>query len=271
MRQLAQSPDSGELRVLEVPAPQLRAGGVLVRVAASVISVGTERTKIEFGARSLLGKARARPDQVRKVVDTARREGALAAYRKARNKLATLSPLGYSAAGVVQAVGAGVTELQVGDRVACAGAGYANHAEVIFVPARLVARIPDGVEAADAAFATVGAIALHGVRQSELRLGETALVIGLGLLGQLTVQILRAAGVRVIGVDVDGARVELAARHGALALLRGEDVVARVAAATGGLGADAVLVTAATSSDDPVQLATAAARDRGRVVVVGAV
>ncbi len=271
MRQIVQNMETGALRLTEVPAPALRAGGVLVRTVASVISIGTERMKLDFGRKSLLGKARERPDQVRKVIDAARREGVLAAYRRARNRLAGLSPMGYSCAGIVEAVAPDVTELRVGDRVACGGANYASHAERVFAPKNLVVPVPASVPLDAAAFATLGAIALQGVRQAELRLGESAAVIGLGILGQLTVQILRAAGVQVLAVDVDPARVALAARHGARAVARSGDVVGEARLLTRGAGVDAAIITAATSSDDPVRLGGDLCRDRGRVVVVGAV
>ncbi|HET9985393.1 MAG TPA: bi-domain-containing oxidoreductase [Longimicrobiales bacterium] len=271
MRQLAQDLGSGELRLVEVPAPVVRPKGVLVRTRASVISIGTERTKLEFGKKSLLGKARERPDQVMKVLDTARKEGLGSAYRKVRSRLSGLSPMGYSCAGVVEAVGEGVEGVRVGDAVACAGAGYANHAERVWAPKNLVVPVPAGVPFEAAAFTTLGAIALHGVRQADVRLGETVAVVGLGILGQLTVQLLRAAGARVVAIDVDAGRVDLAGRHGARAFRRSEDVAGQVRALTAGIGADAAIITAATSSDDPVQLAGALARDRGRVVVVGAV
>lgn len=271
MRQLVHELDSGTLRVAEVPAPVVRPGGVLVRTSHSVISIGTERTQIEFGRKSLLGKAKSRPDQVRQVLDAVKREGVASAYQKVRSRLKSLSSLGYSAAGVVEAVGAGVEDLKVGDRVACAGARYANHAERIWVPSNLVVRVPDEVALESAAFTTLGAIALQGVRQADVRLGERVVVIGLGLLGQLTIQLLRASGVEPIGVDVDPARVALAERAGALGVLRKDDVAGLVQVATGGVGADAVIITAATSSEDPIRLAGELARDRGRVVVVGAV
>jgi len=271
MKQVLQEMDTGALRLVDVPAPLVRPGGVLVRTRYSVISVGTERSKIELGRKSLLGKARERPDQVRKVLDAVKREGVASAYRKVRSRLSAPSPLGYSCAGVVEAVGPGVDDIEVGQLVACAGAGYANHAERVWVPKNLVVPVPEGVAADEAAFATLGAIALQGVRQADVRLGETVAVIGLGILGQLTVQLLRAAGVQPIGIDVDAARVALAERHGAAGVLRSEDVAGRVAVLSGGIGADAVIITAATSSEDPIRLAGEIARDRGRVVVVGAV
>jgi predicted dehydrogenase/threonine dehydrogenase-like Zn-dependent dehydrogenase len=271
MKQLIQEMDSGTIRLVDVPSPMLRAGGVLVRTRHSVISVGTERSTVELGRKSLVGKAMERPDQVRKVLDTVAREGVASAYHKVKTRLSELSPMGYSAAGVVEGVGAGVTGIESGDLVACAGGGYASHAERLWVPRNLVVRVPDGVGSEAAAFSTLGAIALQGVRQAEPRLGETVAVIGLGILGQLTVQLLAASGVRPIAIDLDPSRVALATEHGALGLVRSDDVEARVLDATDGIGADAVIITAATSSTDPIELAGALARERARVVVVGAV
>jgi predicted dehydrogenase/threonine dehydrogenase-like Zn-dependent dehydrogenase len=271
MKQLIQEMKSGTIQIVEVPAPLLRAGGVVVRTRHSVISVGTERSTVELGRKSLLGKAMERPDQVRKVLDAVGREGVAAAYQKVKARLGELSPMGYSAAGVVEGVGEGVAGLEVGDLVACAGAGYASHAERLWVPKNLVVRVPAGVGSEAAAFSTLGAIALQGVRQAEPRLGETVAVIGLGILGQLTVQLLAASGVRPVGIDLDPSRVALAREHGALGLVRSDEVEARVMDATDGVGADAVIITAATSSTDPIELAGALARDRARVVIVGAV
>ena len=271
MKQLIQEMDSGTLRLVDVPSPVLRPGGVLVRTRHSVISVGTERSTVELGRKSLVGKAMERPDQVRKVLDTVAREGVASAYAKVKTRLSALSPMGYSAAGQVEAVGAGVTGLEAGDIVACAGAGYASHAERLWVPKNLVVRVPRGVGTEAAAFATMGAIALQGVRQAEPRLGERVAVIGLGILGQMTVQLLAASGVRPLAIDLDPGRVALAQEYGALGMLRSDDVEAIVADATDGMGADAVIIAAATSSTDPVVLAGALARDRARVVVVGAV
>ncbi|HSJ14778.1 MAG TPA: Gfo/Idh/MocA family oxidoreductase [Longimicrobiales bacterium] len=270
MKQVLQVLGTGEIQVVEVPEPIVRPGGVLVRTRASVVSVGTDRTQIDFGRKSLLAKARERPEQVRQVLQSAARDGLKATRARVRRKLAGNVALGYSCAGVVEAVGAGA-DLEVGQRVACAGAGYASHAERVWVPKNLVVPLPAQVSFEEGAFATMGAIALHGIRQAGPVLGETVAVIGLGLLGQLTVQLLVAAGVRAIAIDVDPARVELAGAHGALAFRRGDAVEQAVAAATGGLGADAVLITAATSSDDPIRLSGRITRDRGRVVLVGAV
>ena len=272
MKQVVQNFRDGELFVEDVPSPSLRPGGVLVATEYSIVSAGTERSKVDLARKNIVAKAIARPDQVRKVLATVRREGLASTFHKVMNKLDSLAPLGYSTSGRVVAVGAGCEQFAVGDLVACGGAGYANHAEVVWIPGNLCAPVPTGVDAADAAFATIGAIALQGVRQAEPRLGETVVVIGLGLLGQLTVQLLAASGCRVIGVDVDPWKIELARKAGAeRALLRSEDVVAHTMDATRGRGADAVIITAATPNNDPFVLAGDLARDRAHVVLVGAV
>jgi predicted dehydrogenase/threonine dehydrogenase-like Zn-dependent dehydrogenase len=272
MRQVVQNYRTGELSLEDVPSPAARANGLLVRTIASAVSAGTEKSKVDLARKSLVGKAMARPDQVKKVLDTLKKEGLRKTYNKVVNKLDSLSPLGYSACGQVIAVGDDTRGFNVGDLVACAGAGFANHAELIWVPSNLCTLVPTGVSPEDAAFATIGAIALQGIRQSEARFGETIAVIGLGLLGQLTVQLLRASGCRVLGVDIDPWKVGLAREHGIdLALLRNDDVVARSNALTGGLGVDSVIITAAAPSNDPVVLAGDLARDRARVVIVGAV
>src|SRR5271157_1348902 len=207
MKQLLQDARTGELKVSEVPAPQLLPGCVLVRVAASLVSAGTERASAEFAGKSLLAKAKARPDLVRDVLAKLRRDGLASTVQNVRSRLDQPQSVGYSSAGVVIAVGDGVADINVGDRVACAGAGYAAHAEFACVPRMLVAKIPEGRDASsrvsceEAAFGTVGAICLHGIRTSEVGLGDTVAVIGLGLLGQITVQLLKAAGCRVFGLD----------------------------------------------------------------------
>jgi predicted dehydrogenase/threonine dehydrogenase-like Zn-dependent dehydrogenase len=272
MKQVVQNYRTGELKVEELPPPALRPGGVLVRTAFSLISAGTERTTVETAQSSLVGKAKERPDLVRQVMDTFRREGLRSTYEKVTAKLNQMKPLGYSAAGVVVGVGREVAEFQVGDRVACAGAGYASHAEVIFVPKNLCARVPDMASLEAASYSTVGAIALQGVRQADARLGETVAVIGLGLVGQITVQILKAAGCRVVGVDISPAACDLAVTSGADAVAA-DEAAARAACLglTDGHGADCVLITAGTKSSEPVRLAGELARDRARIVVVGLV
>ncbi|HXG64051.1 MAG TPA: bi-domain-containing oxidoreductase [Blastocatellia bacterium] len=272
MKQVVQNYRTGELKVEELPPPALKPGGVLVRTAFSLISAGTERAIVETAQSSLVGKARERPDLVRQVIDTFRREGLRSTYEKVKAKLNQVKPLGYSAAGVVAAVGRDVQEFQVGDRVACAGGGYATHAEVIFVPKNLCCKLPDNASLEAACYTTVGAIALQGVRQADARLGETVAVIGLGLVGQLTVQLLKAAGCRVLGIDIDKAACELGLKSGA-ELVASDDASARAACdrLTDGRGADCVIVTASAKSSGPVELAGHLARDRARVVIVGLV
>ncbi|HVG18434.1 MAG TPA: bi-domain-containing oxidoreductase [Blastocatellia bacterium] len=272
MKQVVQNFRTGELKVEELPPPALRPGGVLVRTAYSLISAGTERMVVETAQSSLVGKARSRPDLVRQVFDTFKREGLRSTYEKVRSKLTQMKALGYSASGVVTAVGRDVKEFKVGDRIACAGAGYASHAEVIFVPKNLCARLPDGASLESACYTTVGAIALQGIRQADTRLGEAVAVIGLGLVGQLTVQLLKAAGCQVVGVDIDKAACDLAIKSGA-DLVASDQSSARAAcmSLTDGRGADCVLITAGTKSNEPVELAGELARDRARVVVVGLV
>ena len=217
MKQVAQNYKSGELVVLDVPEPACRPGGVLVRSLYSLISTGTEMMKVSEARLSLLGKARARPDQVKKLVDSVTQQGPVATYKKAMNRLDSYTPLGYSLCGVVVEVGAGAEEFQVGDLVAAAGNEFALHAEVNWVPTNLCVKVPDGVHPEHAAFATVGAIAMQGVRRAEPQLGELACVIGLGLVGQLAVRLLVAAGVRVVGVDTVEERCRMAEKAGALA------------------------------------------------------
>ncbi|HEX8903703.1 MAG TPA: bi-domain-containing oxidoreductase, partial [Longimicrobiaceae bacterium] len=271
MKQVVQHVRTRRLEVAEVPEPAPRAGGVLVRNVASLISAGTEKMLVDFAGKSLVGKARERPDLVRQVLDKVRKDGIGPTVQTVLSKLDQPLPLGYSCAGVVEEAGRGAPEFAPGDRVACAGMGYASHADVVFVPRNLAVAIPPEVSFEDAAYVTVGAIALQGVRVTEARLGEAVAVIGLGLLGQLAVQILRSAGCRVIGIDLDPAKVALARELGAeAAVLRTDDVQAAVSAFTGGRGADAVVITAATSSSDPVELAGEIARDRAVVTMVGA-
>lgn len=270
MKQVAQRPRDGAVTVQEVPPPALRPGWVVVANRYSLLSAGTERSKVELGQKNLLEKARSRPDLVRKVLDKARVEGVGAALATARDRLNALAPIGYSSAGIVLQVGEGVEGLAPGERVACAGEGWASHAEVVAVPKNLVARVPGHVDLADAAYATLGAIALHAVRQAGVTVGERAGVVGLGLVGQLAVRILRASGCEVVGIDLDPAAVELAREAGASAFERYEPTLeSAVQDATYGLGLDAVLVCADAGSSDPLELGARLARDRGRLVLVG--
>jgi predicted dehydrogenase/threonine dehydrogenase-like Zn-dependent dehydrogenase len=271
MQQLVQNSRSGAIKIKSVPAPSLKRGMVLVRNRYSLISAGTERTKVELGKKSLLGKAMARPDLVKLVLKQVKEQGLLETANRVLNKLSTDSAMGYSSAGVVVEVADDVSEFCVGDRVACAGGGYASHAELVVVPKNLVAKVPEGVSLSEAAYTTLGAIALQGVRQAAPTLGESIAVIGLGLLGQLLVQLLKANGCRVIGIDINPDSVALAKVHGCdLALWRDEETLKeQVMAFTNGYGADAVIITASTSANDPVELAADISRDRGRVVMVG--
>ena len=271
MKQLSQNLRTGKMNLDEVPSPGVQAGQVLIQTAYSVISAGTERTKIETGKKSLLGKALARPDQVRQVLASAQQLGLKATYEKVKTRLDSRSPLGYSAAGVVLSIGPGVEEFQVGDRVACGG-GTAAHAEVISVPKNLCVHVPAQVTLEQAAFTTIGAIAMQGVRQAGVSLGEWIVVIGLGLLGQITVQLLKAAGCFAIGFDPDENRCNLAVQFGADKALNSVSALkAQVGLRTNSKGVDAVLITAATSSNQPVELAGDICRDKGCVVVIGAV
>jgi predicted dehydrogenase/threonine dehydrogenase-like Zn-dependent dehydrogenase len=249
----------------------------MVRVASSVVSAGTERASSEFARKTLLQKAKSRPDLVRDVISKVQRDGLLAAIHAVRSRLDQPQNPGYSSAGTVIAVGEGVTDIQPGDRVACAGAGFAVHAEIACVPCLLVALIPsraagDEVSLEEAAFATLGAVALHGIRTAEAKLGDQIAVIGLGLLGQLTLQLLKAAGCRVLGMDIDPSRSELAKQMGAEGVATSARAFRSLCSdVSRGVGVDSVLITAESSSSDPVNLAGAVARDRAIVVAVGTV
>ncbi|MFC7303413.1 bi-domain-containing oxidoreductase [Streptomyces monticola] len=271
MKQVVQNYKSGELAVLDVPVPGCKPGGVLVRSGYSLISTGTELMKVSEAGMSMLAKARSRPDQVAKVMQSVATNGVPATYRKVMGKLDSYTPLGYSLCGVVEQVGAGIDDVKVGDLVACAGNEHALHAELNWVPKNLYTPVPDGLAPRHAAFGTVGSIALQGVRRGEPQLGETALVIGLGLIGQLVVQLLAASGVRVVGADPDPERCALAARLGAAAC--GDPASAAVEAAvaelTDGHGVDQVYLAAGGGSNQPVELAAKLSRDRGRVVDIG--
>lgn len=265
MRQVARRLKDGRLELLEVEGPAVWPGAVSVRVRASVLSAGTERATLEVASKGLLGKARARPDQARAVVERVQREGLRSTISVVRQRLEELGPLGYSASGVVIEAGGETRGLEPGDRVAIAGGGMANHAEIDVVSGLLCARLPDEVSFEEGAFATLGAIAMNGFRRAEIEVGSTVAVIGLGLVGQLAVRIARAAGCRVVGIDLKPELLDLARSAGAESLLRSE--IGEGSRATG--SADAVLICAASASSDPVELAAQLARDRARVVVVG--
>jgi len=270
LKQIAQYQD-GRIELQEVPIPVPPPGGILVRNTHSVISVGTERMKVEQAQMNLYQKAKARPDQVRKVLDTARNLGWRAALEKVRNRLDFPTPLGYSAAGLVEAVDPANTRFRVGDRVACGGAECAFHAEYIAVPDFLAAKIPPGVEDWRGAYTTLVSIALHAVRQLEPSLGERVLVLGQGLVGLLITSVLRASGVRVLAADIAEARRPFAVAMGAERVLNinQQSLSDEVRAWTEGFGVDAAILATATASNTPVEQAVEALRERGRIVVVG--
>ena len=265
MKQVLLDLQSGSIRVEDVPVPAVTRG-VVVENAYSLISAGTESSLINLAGESLIGKARARPDDVKKVLQKIGTDGPLPAYRQAMSRLAKPEPLGYSSAGTV--VKTGTDDFEVGDRVACAGAGYAVHAEYVAVPKNLCVRIPDGVGLREAAFTTVGSIAMHGVRNAHVTVGENVAVIGLGLIGLLTIQILKAAGCRAIGIDIDREKLALAASLGADAASNYDGLAERMKVLSP-FGADAVVIAAATPSSAPIEAAGRLVRDKGRVVVVG--
>lgn len=266
MQQVVQETKSGKLGVMEVPAPLAQSGEVLIANAASVISAGTERMMIDLARKSLLGKARERPDLVRRVIEKCRNDGVLSTIRQVREQLATPLAMGYSSAGMVLACGRTVEHFKPGDRVASNG----PHAEIVSVSKHLCAATPENVDYDQAAFAVLGAIALNGVRLSGGKLGETVFVIGLGLIGQLAVALSAAAGCRVLGTDPEAAKCDVALRMGA-EIARPGLSGGQVESLTGGLGADAVLIAASTPSNAPIDLAAAAVRKKGRVVLVGVV
>ena len=271
MRQIVQSLRSGEVEVVDLPDPSRRAGHALVRTTWSVISPGTEQAVSETAAKSLLGKARDRPDQARKVIDKALRDGVGPTLAAVRARFDDLLTPGYSSTGVVEALGEGVDGLQIGDRVGCVGANAACHAERVVVPAPLCLRLPDNLDHRWGAFGALGGIAAHGVRVAEVDAGSVVAVIGLGLVGQLVAQLATAAGARVAGIDPSPERAALAQRLGsrASAVLGEDDVERRIEELSGGHGADAGVVCAATRDSGPVELAGAVARERATVSVVG--
>lgn len=273
MKQVIQDFKSGKLSVADVPAPALAEGFVLVQNHFSLISAGTERSTVQTAQASMLGKARQRPDLVKQVLDSVRRDGLSETLKRVRTKLETIKELGYSSAGTVLSSLDKQGRFHPGDRVACGGGGYASHAGVIAVPQNLIVRVPESVGLDAAAFTTLGAIAMQGVRQANPRLGEFVCVIGLGLLGQLTAQILRANGCQVFGVDTSDTMVDLGAQYSCHRSRGRSDpgLESTLIAFTEGHGFDSVIITAATQSTDPVELATTVLRQRGSLIVVGAV
>ena len=270
MKQLLQNVKTGKSTIEDVPVPTPREGQALVKVSASLVSAGTERMVVEFAEKSLVGKARSRPDLVKQVIDKARHEGLVNTAQAAFNRLDQPMALGYSSAGTIVALGKGMQGFKVGQRVACAGGGFAVHAEYNVVPRNLLTPLPKNVDFESAAFTTLGAIALHGFRLAEPQIGENVAVIGMGLLGLLSAQIATAAGCNVLGIDIDPARLALASSLGLQSAPR-QQAIDSAQAFTSNRGFDVILICADTSSNDPVELAGVIARDRARVVATGAV
>ncbi len=270
MKQLLQNVKNGNTTIEEVPMPTPREGMALVKIAASLVSAGTERMIVEFAEKNLVGKARSRPDLVKQVIDKARREGIVPTLQAAFNRLDQPMTLGYSSAGTIVALGKNMQGFKVGQRVACAGAGYAVHAEYNIVPRNLITPLPKNVDFESAAFTTLGAIAMQGFRLAEPQLGENVAIIGLGLLGLLTIQLAAAAGCNVLGIDLDPKRIKLASSLGFEAVTRQNAESASVAF-TANRGFDSIIICADTSSNDPIELAGVIARDRAKVVATGAV
>src|SRR5438552_5573833 len=273
MLQVVQNLKNGQLELKEVPPPALLPGGLLVRTAASIISPGTEKMVLELGKKSLIGKARERPDLVRQVISQARVHGIAKTVQSVMSKMDQALQLGYSAAGVVSDIGRGVVDIKIGDRVAIAGAGYASHAEINFVPRNLAALIPDDVSFEEAAYSTVASIAMQGVRLARPELSEIVVVSGLGLIGLITVQLLKANGCRVLRIDFNKDKVQQGLRLGLDegVVLDIDDPHQAIDRFSKGRGADLTLITAATTSNQPIELAGEITRRKGRIVVVGAV
>jgi len=273
MKQVIQNFKSGELYVDEVPLPSISEGMVLVENKFSLISAGTERGTVKVGKANLLGKAKQRPDLVAQVLQNVRKEGLKATLDKVKTKLDSLKALGYSTSGEVMASMDTRNLFQPGDRVACAGQDFASHSEMVSIPQNLVAKIPDNVSFEDASYTTLGAIALQGVRQADPKLGDNVCVIGLGLLGQITSQLLKANGCNVFGIDLSERLVHLAKEISAdEAMLRNNlNLLASITDFTNGYGFDSVIITAAAPSNDPIELSAEIARKKGKVIVVGAV
>ncbi len=270
MKQIVQSYKTGDVSLRDVPVPHCGSKRILVRNINSLISLGTERSTIELGRKSLLGKAASRPDLVRRAWDKAKKEGLLKTWQEAMGRLDTPTPLGYSSAGVVEQCGIAATEFSPGDRVACVGQGFASHAEFVSIPVNLACRIPDGVTELQASFGMLGVIALHGVRSANLTFGAKVVVLGLGLLGLLTIQMLRAYGCEVLAMDPSEDKVKLAKQFGFKYVASDAATLDLIAdAQTHSYGADAVIITAASKDRGPVDQAIQLCRPKGRIVVVG--
>jgi len=270
MKQLLSRWDTGQVWIEEVPVPTVKKEGLLVKNVFSCVSPGTEKAISQFGEKSWIGKMKARPDLTKKMWQKIQREGLRSAWQGAQSKLQVPVSLGYSCAGIVVEVGEPISEFQIGDRVLCVGQGFASHSEFVSVPRQLSVKIPENVSFEEASFGALGAIAMHATRLAQLPLGSQCAVIGLGIVGLLTVQILKASGCRVAAIDTDSQRVQSAQDSGAeKAWSREEDLESLMDHWTQHQGVDAVFITAATSSNDPIDLASLLTREKGKVVVVG--
>ena len=271
MKQLVQNIKKKSLTIEEVPQPACKSGGLLVKTIYSAVSVGTEVMKLKNADLSYFQMAKKKPEQVKEVLNTLSQSGPLATYRKVMNKLDSFSPLGYSLVGEVVELGNNGGNFNLGDIVACGGAGYANHSEINFVPKNLCAKVPHGVPLKEAAFTTIASIAMQGFRQTGSQIGEHVAVIGLGLLGQILVQIIKANGCRAFGFDISQKKCDLALRNGAFFTNVADktNFEEEISTLTGGHGCDSVIITTGTSSNDPVILAGKIARDRAKIVDIG--
>ena len=272
MKQLVLDISSGDTKVVEVPEPSVRIGGIVVKNHYSVISIGTEKSIVDFAKKNLIGKARNRPDLFKAFLEKARTDGLIVAYQQAHRRLEQYLPLGYSSAGIVDEISDDVKDFKIGDKVACAGAEYAWHADKISIPKNLVAKVPGGVDLKDASFSTIASIALNGFRCANPELGHTVVIIGLGLIGLLTVQIAKAAGCKVIGIDLDERKVKLSLELGAdHAYVRSESNVTTILELTSQIGTDSVIITASGDSNDSIHLAGKITRKKAVVSIIGAV
>jgi len=271
MKQLVQTLKNGKIQMIEVPEPIITDGMILVKNQFSLISPGTEGTTVSTARKTLIGKAIERPQQVKQVMEILKQQGPVQTYRTAKQKLDAYSPLGYSSAGRVVDVASDIKGFSVDDLVACGGGGYAHHADIVTIPYNLCVKLPQDVDLKKAAYNTMGAIALQGVRQADLQVGETCVVIGLGLIGQLTALILNASGIKVVGIDINLRMIEIAREHCVDSCFKSDEpgLVQKIEQTTGGIGADAVIITAASKSLDPINLAGKLARKKGKIIVVG--
>ena len=265
MKQLLQNLKGGNLQIEEIPVPMLKPEHVIVQNAFSLVSTGTERSTVETAKANIFQKAKQRPDLVRQVIDNVKREGIIDTYQKVQSRLTGFKPLGYSSAGIV--IESACQKFRIGDKVACGG--NAHHAEYILIPKNLCAEVPHHVNLKQAAFTTLGAIATQGVRQSKASIGDRVVVIGLGLIGLLTVSVLKAAGCQVLGADISKLNFEVAQEIGCDEVCPIQDLSKKCGSFTDEMGADSVLITASTQSNQPIEIAGEIARQKGTIVIVG--